>query len=273
MPAAFAGAAAAIAGPLIGSALSGSASTGAAQTQANSANQAAQVQQNMFNQTQGNLAPWMSVGSSALGALQNLLGSGNNGAGIGSSPLTSQNTPFSFDPSQIQNMPQYQWQLQQGTQNILNNQSQLGGVGGNTLEALSNYGQNTANQNYQSYYNNALNTWSTNNNANTAYQQQLYNMLMGVSSSGQNAATNLGNQATTVGGQIGGDLIGAGNALAAGQIGSANALSGGLNGAGTNALMYSMMNQNQQPYGASFPAASNPAGVQTDAYASGGFGT
>ncbi len=64
------------AGPVLGGLIGGDASQSAAQTQANSANQASQVQQNMFNTTQQNLAPYMQQGGVALSQLAQGLGLG-----------------------------------------------------------------------------------------------------------------------------------------------------------------------------------------------------
>lgn len=67
----------ALAGGLIGS----GATQSAAQTQANAANQSAQIQEQMFQTTQGNLQPWMTGGGNALAALQRALGLTPSGGG------------------------------------------------------------------------------------------------------------------------------------------------------------------------------------------------
>jgi len=90
---------------------------------------------------------------------------------------------------------------------------------------------------------------------NNANKQQGFNNLSTLSQAGQNAAVGVGNQAVTVGGQIGSNIIGAGNAQAAGQIGTANALAGGL-GQGYNAWL-------QQQY-------MNP--VSTNGFGAAGYG-
>jgi hypothetical protein len=199
MPFGFAiGAAGAIGGALI----SGSASQSAANTEASAANAAAQVQQNMFNQTQANLLPYMGAGTNALAAYQAALGLG------GQSNAQIMN--------QLQNTPGYQFQLQQGLGAINNAASAAGGVNsGNTLRALTQYGQGLANQTYQQYLGN----------------------LSGLAGSGQNAAANLGGLSASVGSNIGSSLIGAGNALAAGTVGQANALNSAFGNIGTLALL------------------------------------
>ncbi len=189
MPAAWAGAAAAVIGPVISGAMNSGASGQAAGVQANSATAAAQVQQNMFNQTQGNLAPYMTNGANALNSLGYELGYGfgPNGQQMGvggqytgdpaTANLTQMFKAFNFDPTQIANNPQYQWQLGQGTQNVLNNSSSLGGVGGNTLQALMGYGQGLASQNYNNYFTNALNAYNTNKSTFTGYSTTAWYLL------------------------------------------------------------------------------------------------
>lgn len=199
-------------GTIGGALISGSAAQGAANTQAQAANNATQLQQMIYNQTQGNLQPYQTAGTNALAGLQNFLGTG----GSGPSNLTGLGTQmFQYNPA---NDPEYQFLLKQGGNAITNQASALGGVNsGNTLRALSDYGQNTALQSYQTEFGN----WNTQLN-------NIFNRYANVAGSGQNAAANLGGFGANYGGQAGSNIIGAGNAQAAGQVGSANALSGGL---------------------------------------------
>lgn len=205
----------------------------------------------MFNQTSAAEQPFIQGGAASQWDLGLLMGT-NPGAGgnVGNAPLTTPYSQlygqFNFDPTQIANNPQYQWQMQQGSQAVLNNASQLGGVGGNALQALTGYGQGLASQNYNNYFTNALNTYNTNQSAYTGWQNQVYNMLAGQSSAGQNAAANVANQGTTVGGQVGSNIIGAGNSAAAGTVGATNSLTAGAN----NYVMYQQLQQLQQNQGA-----------------------
>jgi len=63
-------------------------SNAAANTQAGAANDAAGVQQNMFNTTQQNLAPWISGGANSLDTLQSLLGIPHSSSPSGAAPNT-----------------------------------------------------------------------------------------------------------------------------------------------------------------------------------------
>jgi hypothetical protein len=188
--------------------IQGDASQSAADTQAGAANNATNAQLSMFNTVQQNLQPYNQAGQNALTYLNGFLND-------------PRNTTFHYDPA---NDPLYNFMLSQGGQAITNQASALGGVNsGNTLRALSDYGQKTALSSYQTEYNNWLtnlnNTWS-----------RLYN----ASSLGENAAAGVGNAALQTGANIGSNMIGAGNAQAAGQIGQANALNGGLQSIFTN---------------------------------------
>ncbi len=215
------GAAGSIASGVIGANAAGS----AAQTQADAANRASQVEQQQFQQTQGNLAPYMGAGTNALTALQAALGIGPGGTGgPNAAALTSS--------------PGYQFQLQQGLSGVQNAASASGGnMSGNTLKAITQYGQGLA---------------------DTTWQQYLGN-LTGLVGTGQNAANATGQFGANAAGQIGNNTIGGGNALAAGQVGAASNIAGGINGVGQNALNYAYNSQLpwfQQPAGGSM--ANNP---------------
>lgn len=211
-----------IGGALIGS----SGANSAAQTQANAANQATQAELAMFGQTQANLAPYMAAGTNALPALQAALGLGPGGGGIGTGPI---NAPFTT--AQFQNSPGYQFQLQQGVQAAENAASATGGaLGGNTLQALTQYGTGLANQDYWNAYNAYVNR-----------QNQQFNQLNSLVGGGQNAAAGLGGFAANTGQSIGNNIIGAGNAISAGQVAGSNAIGNSLGSIGNNFLLYNAL--------------------------------
>lgn len=157
----------------------------------------------------------------ALSNLQGLLGS-NGANGV----LT---TPFSA--AQYQQSPGYQWQLSQGTQAVMNNAAAMGGINsGNTLQALTQYGQGLANQDYYQ----AANQYSN-------WQNQVYGMLSGLSNTGVNAAGGTAGLGADVANQVGNNLMSAGSALSAGQIAQGNALGNSLSSLGSLA-QYAYMN-------------------------------
>ena len=126
------------------------------------------------------------------------------------------------NPTAFTSSPGYQFMMGQGGQAIANQASATGGVNsGNTLKALTNYGQGLANQTYQQYLGNVQN-------------------LAGM---GQNAAAQTGAFGAATANQVGANTIGAGNALAAGQIGGYNALGNAIGGVGNAGINYLLMSQ------------------------------
>lgn len=187
------------------------------QQQANAANQAAQVNQNMFNTITANQAPFRQAGVGATNTLADLLGtSGNVGAtGYGSmaKPMTSADLINNLDPN-------YQFMLQQGLGQTQNQANALGGlVGGNALQGLNTFAQNYAKNAAQQAFNN-YQTGQTN----------IYNRLNTLANLGQNAAANTGAQGTQLAANIGNQLANAGTASGGGIVGAANALGKGLTG-------------------------------------------
>ena len=143
------------------------------------------------------------------------------GATTGTQPAAggygSLNAPFTADMMK-QYSPAYQFQLQQGGQGVLNQDSMnQGAESGAAMKDLMGYNQNLAN----TAFNNAFNQYQT-------QQGNTYDRLMGMTSLGQNAAANLGSQGTALAGNQATLAASQGASQAAGQIGSANAIAGGL---------------------------------------------
>lgn len=112
--------------------------------------------------------------------------------------------------------------MNQGQQAVNNSASSTGGVNsGNTLKALTQYGQGLANQTYQQYLGN----------------------VSGLANTGLQAANAIGNFGQNTASEVGGNTIGAGNALAAGTVGGANSLNTGLGSLGTIAQQLAFSNQ------------------------------
>jgi len=184
----------------------------AANTQSGSANQASELQKQAYADTQKNLAPFLQSGTQGANALNGLLlnkdGSLNN-----TSALTQP-----FTQKQYQESP-YAAFLQQQGQDAAQNAASRSGISGNTLKALTQYGQGVAGQDYQQQFNNY-----------TGQQNRLYSMLQNLAGSGQNAAVQQGGFGAQAASQIGANTIGAGNAQAAGQVGGTSAINNALNG-------------------------------------------
>lgn len=126
--------------------------------------------------------------------------------------------PFTADDWQ-QLSPMYNFQLQQGQQGVLNQDSgALGAESGAALKDLISFNQGTANSSF--------------NNAFSLYQQQqgnIYNRLAGVAQLGQTSAANTGQQGTALAGNMGSAAVAAGNAMGAGISSAANSIGNSLN--------------------------------------------
>jgi len=144
------------------------------------------------------------------------------GAGATAGGFGSLAQPFSFDPSQLGKLPGYQFELEQGKEAIQNAAQQAGGIGGNALKALDQYGTGLAQQDYWNQY-------QAQYQAYTQHQQSLFDMLQTLAGSGQNAAANLGALGTTAAANAGNNITSAGAAQSAGTIGASNAMTGGFN--------------------------------------------
>lgn len=123
----------------------------------------------------------------------------------------------SLTSADITQMPGYEFTLQQGLLSTQNAQAAQGlGVSGNALAAAGQYATGLAATNYQNYFSDF---WANQNNR--------YNMLYNLTTLGENAATNAGNNMVTVGGQIGNTLT-----TSAANIGSAQAAAGAATASG-----------------------------------------
>ncbi len=142
---------------------------------------------------------------------------GPQGTGLGFGSLVA---PFTMENFK-QLSPAYNFQLQQGQQNVLNaDAAGQGALSGAALKDLSSFNQNQANTSF----NNAFNQYQT-------QQGNIFSRLSGIAQLGQSSAANTGQQGTALAGQAAQSATNVGTALAAGQVGTANAISGGINNA------------------------------------------
>lgn len=160
-------------------------------------------QRRAFEITQANLDPYRQAGNTANAAVMYELGLGARPEGYAGFQAT----------------PGYQFQLDQGNRSINALAGARGGLNsGRTLQALADYNQGLASQEYGNFYNRLAGLQGIGANA-----------AAGVGSAAQNTAGNVGNalQNRTAGiTNAYGDI---GNARASGAIGGANALSGAIN--------------------------------------------
>jgi hypothetical protein len=146
-----------------------------------------------------------------------------------------------------QNDPGYQFRLNQGEQALQNSAAARGGLlSGNTGEALQQYGQDYASNEYGNVYNRSLGQYQQAYNQFQNNQANQYNRLASLAGigqtaagqlgqAGQSAANNISNTLLTSGQQIGQNINNAGAANASGYVGQANAITSGI-GNTTNQL-------------------------------------
>lgn len=197
----------------------------ASQAQVDAANRATALQENIYNTTVANEAPYMQLGNKAASSLGTLTGTGT------SNPLSSpllQAPTSNLSEAALQNTPGYQFNLTQGLKATQNAAAARGlGTSGAALKGAATYATGLADQTYQNQFNNAV----TN-------QTNQYNRLTGLANSGQSAAANQGSIGTQTGSNIASNITGAGNAQAGGYLGGANAIGNGVN----NYLNYGLTN-------------------------------
>jgi hypothetical protein len=209
--------------------ISSGAAGSAADKQSAAAMQANQLQREMFDQQQKNYEqqrsdqqPWRQAGQQAL------------------SQLGNPDFQRDFTMSDFQQDPGYQFRMQQGMDALQASAAARGGLmSGNTLKAITDYGQNFASNEYQNAYNRF-------NNDRT----QRFNRLSSIAGVGQTANGQIANANAMMGqagqnyaGQVGQNLMGAANAQGAAGIAGANAWGNTLSGLGKNWMDYSMMSR------------------------------
>jgi hypothetical protein len=197
----------------------------AADKQYQSAQNALNLQQGEYDRQQNNIQPYLNTGYGALNQLN-------------SDP--SLTAGFSYDSSNLQNDPGYQFQLQQGLQALQRSQAATGITGGAAAKAAEQYGQGLAGTSYNTAYNRAFNTFEANqgNKRNTLLSLAGLGQT-GVQQAGQ-AGANYANNASDITQNVG-------NVGAAQSIGIGNALSGGINGVANAASIYNQSSYGNQP--------------------------
>ena len=195
---------------LLGSVISGNAASNAAGDQLSAANNADQLQWNMYQQTRTDNAPMLAARNNALSQLQ-----GSNGIG-------------NFNFSEYTD-PSAQYAMQQGQDALSRASANKGGMlSGSNMSALDEYSQQMGNQAYSNAYN--------------RYQSNIGN-LMSLAGLGQNAGAQTTSAGTSASNSIANTMTSAGNASAAGAVGTANAYTSGINGVANAYGNYNTLSQ------------------------------
>jgi hypothetical protein len=193
--------------------LQGQAAKSAAKTQAESADRAMGQESAMYYQGREDLAPYRESGYTALKDIERM------------KPfLTAQFGPDQFAQYLDPSMAFRQRLGTQATERMAN----VGGgaISGNTLRALTDYGQNLA----STEYGNAFNRFQTE-------RGNIYNTLANIAGMGQNAANTGINAGQNFAASQTGLLTGQAAAQAAGTVGQANAYGGALGNIGNYAML------------------------------------
>lgn len=173
-----------------------------------SANALAQQNQ-MYKQTQADLAPYKKVGSGALISLGQLYGIGADGK-----PTGQPYNPQALEA--FKNSPDYKFAFDQGMQGLTFSNAAKGLLqSGSNLKDIVGFGQGLASQQFGKYV----------------------DRLSGLAGMGQNSAAGGATNALGFAGAMGGTTLAGGQAAASGAVGAANALTGGVG---------SYLNYNQQ---------------------------
>jgi hypothetical protein len=202
---------------LLGAKMTSDAAKSAARTQADSANQAMAQESAMYYQGREDLAPYRESGYTALKDIEQM------------KPfLTAQFGPDQFAQYLDPSMAFRQKIGTQATERMAN----VGGgaISGNTLRALTDYGQNLA----STEYGNAFGRFQTD-------RTNIYNTLANIAGMGQGAVNTGVNAGQNFAASQTGLLTGQAAAQAAGTVGSANAYSGALGNVGNMAFLSSIM--------------------------------
>ena len=198
-----------VGGTIVGGLITSQGAQNAASTQANASaqsqanvlaagQQASGLDLGAINGANSYMQPYANLGNSATGTVNNLLTGQNSGQMV----------------QAMQNMPGYQFQLQQGLEAAQNGFAARGlGSSGAAMKGAAQYAQGLANSNYQNFFNNNLSAAQIGANAATLQSQNAANMNLAAGNALMGSATN----AASLG------MAGA-SATAAGQAASANAI-------------------------------------------------
>lgn len=244
------------AGLAVAGAVGAAGSIAAGAEQASGQEQAANTQAGMFNTIVGQEQPFLSAGTAATSELEGLEGlTGTPGTNVGTTGLPQGYLTQTFNPTQqdLENYPGYQFQLSQGDLAV-NSANSAGGsaVSGPALKSLMNYNQGLAASNYSNYFNQFQ-----------TQQNNIFNRLSNIATTGQNAAGNLGSAGANLG-----TGIAQAQASAAGSI--AGGIAGATNNAGQSILLSNLMNS---PGGSSGPNVAQANLDQANAIDSMNFGS
>lgn len=280
----------------IGTAIGGSVVSGllgyegaksAANTQAQSANNALQFQEQVYNSNQ----PRFAAANTAFGNAQNTANSsfgtsmgalGAAGANFQPWITTGQNANYTLgqltgtgtqtnrpDYSSFFNDPSFLFTQQQGNKAIINGANAQGvGLSGGALKDLDTFNTGLASQQYGNYFNRLMGLSQAGQNAAAGFANNAGNIAGAANNyatTSANIAGGIGNLATgaansnnAAGTSIGNTTQAIGQAQASGIVGGTNAITGGINNGVSNSLLWNaIQRQNPSAYGSGNAGAIN----------------
>jgi hypothetical protein len=212
----------AAAGQVAGGIAGSSAAKKAANAQVAAAQQAADLQKEMYYKNIELQAPFREAGLSAQNKLLDYMGL---------TPGAGGKYTKDFSMQDFQQDPGYAFRMSEGLKALDRTAAARGGMlSGAALRGATRFGQDMASQEYT----NAFNRYQT----NRANQLNPLQSLMGA---GQTAAGNVANAGQNYANQAGEAYMGAGNARASGYVGSANAWNSALGGAANTLSQQNML--------------------------------
>ena len=221
-------AAAIVGGAVIGAAGSSMAASKAAKAQTNAANQAAQLDREMYYDQVARQEPFRQAGLKTTNELMRQMGLEGDATTAGYGNLLKD-----FSAQDFQQDPGYAFRMSEGLKALDRQAAARGGlISGGALKASQRYGQDLASQEYQNAYN------RYNQNRSMRYQ-----MLTGQQTAGANATNAIGSAAQNYAANAGNALMQAGNARASGYVGAANAFNQAAGNIGNYYLQQQMLNR------------------------------
>ncbi len=220
-----------VAAAVVGGAVQADSASKASYAQRKAAADANATQQDQYNQTREDQAPYRALASEVgLPGIRNFLSSNNN----------------QITADQVMADPGYQFGLAQGNKNIQGSAAARGGLySGATQRALSRFGSDYATSRFNDTYN-RMETGRTNQ----------FNRLATAAGIGQTANNQVAGAGQNYANNVSGNLIGAGNAQGASSIAQGNAWGNALNQGVSSYNQY----QNANPYASMGFNGSNGAG-------------
>jgi hypothetical protein len=231
-------AAAAIAGSAV---IGGATSLIGSSMAADASKDAADLQNQRYATTRGDLSPYFQPGYNALNDAYGLARLGPTGGGPDYLSQAAGNLPGRMTQAELEATPGYQFDLREGLKAVQSSAAARGlGVSGASLKGAANFATGLANKTYLDQFNVGQKRFEDYLNLNTGQQGNVtnsFNRLNAIAGMGANAAAGLGTTGAGLANTAGNYINQGGLASAAGLQGVGNAVTGGVNNyLGYNAL-------------------------------------